>query len=95
MPSAEQLERMRPYVLSKWKCPLHGYYSARTATAVDPERPVLCPECVPEFIEQAAGYTVLPVPFVSKPRWPSKKDWQEHSPTFSKKANLMKRGPVR
>ena len=92
MPSAELRERMRPYVLSKWKCPFHGYYAARTDSLVDPARPVLCPECVPEFIEQLAGHTVLPVPFVSKPRIPSKKDI---NPTFSKNARLMKRGPVR
>jgi hypothetical protein len=88
----EQRERMRPYVLSKWKCPFHGYYTARTATAVGPEKPVLCPECIPEFIEQLAGQTTMPVPFVSKPRIPSKKDI---NPTFSKNARLMKRGPVR
>jgi hypothetical protein len=84
--------RLRPYVLSKWKCPFHGYYAARTVKAVDPARPILCPECIPEFIEQLAGQTVLPVPFVSKPRIPSKTDL---NPTFSKNARLMKRGPVR
>ena len=90
MPSLDP--RLRPYVLSKWKCPFHGYYAARTVDRVDPERPICCPECIPEFIEQLAGHTVLPVPFVSKPRIPSKTDL---NPTFSKKATLMKRGPVR
>lgn len=91
MPSFDP--RMQPYVLSKWKCPLHGFYSARTTEEIDPARPILCPECIPEFLEQLAGcMTVLPVPFVSKPRIPSKTDL---SPTFSKNATLMKRGPVR
>ncbi len=90
MPSLDP--RLRPYVLSKWKCPWHGYYSARTTDRVDPARPISCPECLPEFIEQLAGMTVLPVPFVSKPRIPSKTD---HNPTYSKNARLMKRGPVR
>jgi hypothetical protein len=90
MPSPD--DRLRPYVLSKWKCPFHGYYAARTEEAVSPERPILCPECVPEFIEQLPGMTVLPVPFITKPRLPSKTDL---NPTFSKKATLMKRGPVR
>jgi hypothetical protein len=90
MPSPDA--RLRPYVLSKWKCPWHGFYAARTTHKVDPEHPILCPECVPEFIEQLPGMTVLPVPFVSKPRIPSKTDL---NPTFSKNARLMKRGPVR
>jgi hypothetical protein len=90
MPSIDP--RLRHYFLSKWKCPFHGYYSARTVEKVYPGRPVLCPECKPEFIEQLAGRTVLPVPFVSKPRIPSKTDL---NPTFSKNARLMKRGPVR
>lgn len=90
MPSFD--ERLRPYVLSKWKCPFHGFYAARTTEKVDPSRPIMCPECIPEFIEQLGGMTVLPVPFVSKPRIPSKTDL---NPTFSKKATLMKRGPVR
>ena len=90
MPSPD--DRLRPYVLSKWKCPFHGYYSARTEQEVSPDRPILCPECIPEFIEQLAGCkTVLPVPFITKPRLPSKTDL---NPTFSKKATLMKRGPV-
>jgi hypothetical protein len=87
--------RLRPYVLSKWKCPYHGYYSARTTEKVDASRPIGCPECVPELLDQLPGMTVLPVPWVSKPRIPSKLDWQQHSPTFSEKARLMKRGPVR
>ena len=94
MPSIDP--RMRPYVLSKWKCPYHGYYAARTAGRVDPERPhlsgTMCPECIPEFIEQLPGMTVLPVPWVGKPRIPSKTDI---NPTYSKNARLMKRGPVR
>lgn len=84
--------RLRPYVLSKWKCQFHGYYAARTTEPVDPTRPIMCPECIPEFIEQLPGMTVLPVPFVSKPRIPSKTDL---NPTFSPNARLMKRGPVR
>lgn len=90
MPSPD--DRLRPYVLSQWKCPFHGYYAARTEAAVDPERPIPCPECKSEFIAQLPGKTVLPVPFITKPRIPSKTDL---NPTFSPKARLMKRGPVR
>jgi hypothetical protein len=90
--SEEETKHLQPYVLSKWKCPTHGYYSARTATLVDPSRPILCPECIPEFIEPLAGKTSMPVPFITKPRIPSKTDL---NPTFSKNARLMKRGPVR
>jgi hypothetical protein len=83
---------LRPYYASKWKCPVHGYYAARTEHPVDPEkRPVICPECIAsiEMISQLKGHTSQSVPFVSKPRIPKKTDL---SRTYSEKAPLRKRG---
>ena len=78
--------RLRPYFLSKWKCQFHGDYVARTSAPVDPSRPIPCPECRPEFVSQLAGHTVLPVPFVSRPKLPENRG--DRTPIFSKNAKL-------
>jgi hypothetical protein len=87
--------RLQRYWLSKWTCPTHGEYIARTREPIqDPERrPIPCPECVSIFKEQIQGMTVQPVPFVSKPRWPRKNEVMDE--TFSDKAPLRKRRTMR
>lgn len=81
--------RLKPYYLSKWTCPTHGHFIARTANPVDPARPIPCPECVTVFEDQLKGMTVQPVPYVSRPRWPAKKEGFDV--TVSDKAPLKKR----
>ena len=83
---------LRPYYASKWKCPIHGHYTARTERPVDPVKsPVICPECIASIVlvDQLKGRTKLDIPFVSKPRIPKKTDIQ---PIASDKAPLRKRG---
>ena len=81
---------LKPYYHSKWTCPFHGHYSARTVAPIDPDKnPVFCPECKPIFVSQLKGYTNQPVPSITKPRVPSKADATPH---VSDKAPLRKRG---
>lgn len=61
---------LKPYYLSKWICPTHGKFVARTTAPVNPDFPIHCPDCNAQFVEQLQGMTILPVPFVSKPSWP-------------------------
>ena len=65
---------MQPYWLSKWTCPIHGTYEAKTAGRVDPADPVICPECRSsiQFDGQCQGRTIVQLPWVSKPRVPNK-----------------------
>jgi hypothetical protein len=84
--------RLQPYYLSRWKCPVHGKYTARTKDPVDPVRnPIMCPECRSwiQFEAQIKGMTVQSVPQVSKPRLPQAKD---NSMIVSAKAPSRKRG---
>jgi hypothetical protein len=81
--------KLQRYWLSKWICPFHGHYTARTFAKVDPNRPILCPECKPIFVDQIEGRTVQALPYVSKPRVPSR---AESTPIASDKAPLRKRG---
>ena len=82
---------LKPYFLSKWKCPFHGHFSARTEKPVDPKRPISCPECVIgiEFVSTLKGMTSQTIPYISKPRIPKKTDL---APIASEKAPLRKRG---
>jgi hypothetical protein len=79
---------MQSYYLSKWTCPVHGHFSARTVHPVDQNRPVHCPECVSVFEGQVKGTTVLPVPFVTRPTWPKVHGMDR---TFSDKAPSKER----
>jgi hypothetical protein len=55
------------YYLSRWCCSLHGYFESRT---FDSQDQIKCPECgrICYCISSCEGYTVLAMPFVSKPR---------------------------
>lgn len=77
------------YYFSKWSCPWHGKYTARTNVKVDDGNPVLCPECIPTFDEGLWGMTTQPVPYVSKPRIPQ---LTRVEPVASDKRPLRKRG---
>lgn len=80
------------YYLSKWTCPLHGHYTARTREPRDENRRAHCPDCISIFEGCVKGNTILPVPFVTKPRWPKKEGFDR---THSAKAPFRKRGVVR
>lgn len=85
-------DRLQPYYASKWKCPIHGHYFARTNVPADANlRPVVCPECIAslEMVSQMKGMTSQVVPFVSKPRIPKKTDI---APIASDRAPVRKRG---
>ena len=83
---------LRLYWLSKWTCPVHGKFTAKTANKVDPaRRQISCPECVVmlQFDGQCKGHTAGPLPLVSKPRIPAKEKVQ---PVASDNRPLTKRG---
>ena len=81
--------KLQHYWQSKWTCPIHGHFTARTREKRGPENPVLCPDCKPLFVDAMECFTSQPVPWVSKPRIPAKAD---RTPVFSDKAPLRKRG---
>lgn len=80
---------LKPYFLSKWICPTHGHFTARTEKAVDPLNPIHCPDCKSFFVAQTPGMTSQTIPHISKPRIPEKAD---KTRTFSDKAPVHKRG---
>lgn len=80
---------LKPYYLSKWICPHHGHFQARTANRVDPRFPIHCPECKAQFVSQLAGRTSQEIPYISKPRIPKT---VKHNPNASEKAPVRKRG---
>jgi hypothetical protein len=80
-----------PYWLSKWTCPVHGKYEAKTKTPASPADPVICPECRRglQFEGQTTGRTTMPLPWVGKPRIPQK---ERVEPVASDNRPLKKRG---
>lgn len=83
---------MRPYFMSKWVCPYHGYFWARTDRPVDQNRPLACPECTCTLISQCPGHTTQSVPYISKPRRPIAVKGKGPEPRSSGNTPLRKRG---
>jgi hypothetical protein len=81
-------KELKNYFLTKWTCPVHGYYTSRTPTKVTR---MDCPDCPRSLFVNCGGpfQTTQAVPHLSKPRWPSRAD---ATPNVSDKAPVRKRG---
>lgn len=71
--------RLKHYVLTRWCCPIHGYFE--TATEIAQDAP-LCPETrcgeLGSYVDECFGWTARALPFVTRPRLKSELEagWQ-------------------